>query len=169
MLHHLVPDETAPGSLEPNLRYYEPRTAHGSSLSPAVHAALFARARDFKRALPALRLASVMDLEDLTGSTAGGLHLATMGGLWQALVFGFAGMRASEGVLSLDPHLPPSWPRLELRVRFHGCRVRVHIEPSELEVVAEEPTTVAVGDERRVIGPAGFVFRQGSMSEEAPR
>ena len=47
MLHHLVPEEVVPGSLEPNLRYYEPRTAHGSSLSPAIHAALFARARDF--------------------------------------------------------------------------------------------------------------------------
>ena len=44
MLHHLVPDEVAPGSLGPNLAYYEPRTAHGSSLSPAIHAALLARA-----------------------------------------------------------------------------------------------------------------------------
>ena len=34
MLHHLVPDEMASGSLEPNLEYYEQRTAHGSSLSP---------------------------------------------------------------------------------------------------------------------------------------
>ena len=50
MLHHLVPDEVAPGSLEPNLAFYEPRTAHGSSLSPAIHAALFARANR-----PALR------------------------------------------------------------------------------------------------------------------
>ena len=44
MLHHLVPDEVAPGSLGPNLDFYEPRTAHGSSLSPGVHASLFARA-----------------------------------------------------------------------------------------------------------------------------
>ena len=33
----------APGSLGPNLDFYEPRTAHGSSLSPGIHAALFAR------------------------------------------------------------------------------------------------------------------------------
>ena len=36
LLHHLVPEEVAPGSLEPNLAFYEPRTAHGSSLSPAI-------------------------------------------------------------------------------------------------------------------------------------
>ena len=45
MLHHLVPDEVEPNTLEPNLRFYGPRTAHGSSLSPAIHAALYARAR----------------------------------------------------------------------------------------------------------------------------
>ena len=44
MLHHLVPDEVAPGSLAANLDFYEPRTAHGSSLSPGIHAALLARA-----------------------------------------------------------------------------------------------------------------------------
>ena len=38
MLHHLVPDEVAPGSLRPNLDLYQPRTAHGSSLSPAISA-----------------------------------------------------------------------------------------------------------------------------------
>ena len=43
MLHHLVPDEVAADSLGPNLDFYEPRTAHGSSLSPAVHASLLAR------------------------------------------------------------------------------------------------------------------------------
>jgi trehalose/maltose hydrolase-like predicted phosphorylase len=91
MLHQLLPDEVAPGSVLPNLDYYEPRTAHGSSLSPAIHAGLFARAGRYGAALEALRMAARIDLDDLTGSTAGGLHLATMGGLWQALAFGFAG------------------------------------------------------------------------------
>ena len=44
MLHHLVPEEVAPGSLAANLEFYGPRTAHASSLSPGIHAALFARA-----------------------------------------------------------------------------------------------------------------------------
>ncbi len=48
MLHHLVPDEVAPDSLSANLDFYEPRTAHGSSLSPAVHAALLARDRPIR-------------------------------------------------------------------------------------------------------------------------
>ena len=58
MLHHLLPDEVAPGSLVPNLDFYEPRTAHGSSLSPAIHAALLARAGRYRPALEALRIAA---------------------------------------------------------------------------------------------------------------
>ena len=103
MLHHLLPDEVAPGSLVPNLDFYEPRTAHGSSLSPAIHASLLARAGRYRPALEALRIAARLDLDDLTGSTAGGLHLATMGGLWQALAFGFAGIRPSGGTAAGRP------------------------------------------------------------------
>jgi trehalose/maltose hydrolase-like predicted phosphorylase len=128
MLHHLVPDEVAPGSLLPNLDFYEPRTAHGSSLSPAVHAALLARAGRLREALPALRIAARIDLDDLTGSTASGLHLATMGGLWQALAFGFAGVRPRGGVLVVDPRLPPEWGALELRLRFRGSPLRLRID-----------------------------------------
>jgi trehalose/maltose hydrolase-like predicted phosphorylase/hydroxymethylpyrimidine pyrophosphatase-like HAD family hydrolase len=128
MLHHLVPDEVAPGSLLPNLDYYEPRTAHGSSLSPAIHAALHARAGRFRDALAALAIAAGIDLDDLTGSTASGVHLATMGGLWQALVFGFAGVRPRDGVLVVDPRLPPEWGALELRLRFRGHPLGLRID-----------------------------------------
>ena len=93
MLHHLVPEEVEPGSLQANLSFYEARTAHGSSLSPAIHAALLARAGEPDRALVPFRMAARLDLDDLTGTTSGGLHLATMGGLWQALAYGFCGLR----------------------------------------------------------------------------
>ena len=79
MLHHLVPEEVEPGSLRANLSFYEARTAHGSSLSPAIHAALLARAGEPDRALVPFRIAARLDLDDLTGTTSGGLHLATMG------------------------------------------------------------------------------------------
>jgi trehalose/maltose hydrolase-like predicted phosphorylase len=120
MLHHLLPDEVAADSLVPNLDFYEPRTAHGSSLSPAIHAALFARAGRYRAALEALRIAARIDLDDLTTSTAGGLHLATIGGLWQALAFGFAGVRPRGDGLHVDPRLPTEWNALELRLRFRG-------------------------------------------------
>jgi trehalose/maltose hydrolase-like predicted phosphorylase len=160
MLHHLVPDEVVPGTLEANLRYYEPRTAHGSSLSPSIHASLFARAREFGPALDALDIAARIDLDDLTGTTAEGLHLAAMGGLWQALAHGFAGLRPHDGRLRVDPRLPGSWTGLDLRVRFRGSRVTVRVEHDGLTVAADGPTPVAVDGRPYTAGRRGLRFGQ---------
>jgi trehalose/maltose hydrolase-like predicted phosphorylase len=158
MLYHLVPDEVVRGTLEPNLRFYEPRTAHGSSLSPAIYAALFVRARDYARALEALEIASRIDLEDLTGSSSAGLHLATMGGLWQSLTFGFAGLRASGGRLHLDPRLPTSWSALEVHVRFRNSGVVIRRDRTVMTITAESPIEVVIDDRPYVVGARGLVF-----------
>jgi trehalose/maltose hydrolase-like predicted phosphorylase/phosphoglycolate phosphatase-like HAD superfamily hydrolase len=161
MLHHLVPAEVAPGSLEPNLTYYEPRTAHGSSLSPAVHSALFARAGRLGQAVESLRLACRIDVDDLTGTTAGGVHLATMGGVWQALVFGFGGIRATGSALEIDPRLPDAWDALELSLEYHGRPVRIRIEHDLLTVDADSAVPVSVD------GRSGRRFeRRGDNWEE---
>ena len=168
MLHHMVPDEVAPGSLLPNLQYYEPRTAHGSSLSPGVHAALFARAGLLDAAVKSLHMASRMDLDDLTGTTAGGLHLATMGSVWQALVFGFAGIRPRGEALHIDPALPPPWNGLEVRVRFRGSRVRVNLRFASVRVESDRPLPVVIGErgEPVEVGPSGVHFRLSGESWE---
>jgi len=162
MLHHLIPESVAKGSLVPNLDFYEPRTAHGSSLSPGVHATLLARAGRLAEALETLRMTARLDLDDLTGTTAGGLHLATMGGLWQALVLGFGGVRAGVECLALDPHLPPSWRALEIPLRYHGCQLRLRFEPDSVQLEAERPLKIrlAGGAPRRA--PAGAsCYRRG--------
>jgi trehalose/maltose hydrolase-like predicted phosphorylase len=145
MLHHLVPDEVEPGSLRPNLDFYEPRTAHGSSLSPAIHASLHARAGQFGDALAALQLAARIDLDDLTGTTASGVHLATMGGLWQALAFGFAGVRARGDKLTVEPRLPAEWTALEVRLRFRGSPLRLRIAGRGVELESPDHALKRVG------------------------
>ena len=144
MLHHLVPDEVEPGSLVPNVDFYAPRTAHGSSLSPAIMAALLARAGRSDEALRLLRIALFLDLEDVNGTTAGGLHVATMGGVWQAVLTGFAGVRVRHGVLEIDPALPTAWPRLGVRFRCLGRRVRLDITPDIVDVRVDGPLRVDV-------------------------
>jgi trehalose/maltose hydrolase-like predicted phosphorylase len=144
MLHHLVPDEVEPGSLEPNVDFYAPRTAHGSSLSPAMMAALLARAGRSDEALRLLRIALFLDLDDVNGTTAGGLHLATMGGVWQAILMGFAGVGVRQGVLEVHPALPTAWPRLGLRFRCLGRHVRLDLTPEDVDVRVDGPLPVDV-------------------------
>ena len=159
MLHHLVPDEVAPGSLGPNLAFYLPRTAHGSSLSPSVHAALLARAGEPDRALELFRVAARLDLNDSGGTTAGGLHLANLGGIWQALAFGFLGLRARGDALEVDPRLPDAWQALELTFRFRGHPVGIRAEHDQLMVSCTEPLTVRTAAGRLVrCEPPGRTF-----------
>jgi len=149
MLHYLVPDEVAAGSLEPNLNFYEPRTAHGSTLSPGVHAALLARAGRLEQALELLRLAARIDLDDIGENSGGGLHLAAMGSVWRALAFGFAGLRPIGDALSIDPVLAPGWEALELHVRFRGSRVYLRIGPAVVKASADPPVSVLDADGQR--------------------
>ena len=169
MLHLLVPEETAAGSLAPNLAWYGPRTAHGSSLSPAVHAALLARAGDPNRALELFRLACRLDLDDLTGTSAGGLHVATMGGVWQALATGFLGLRPSLEALALDPRLPAAWQAVELRLRYHGHRLRLRAGHDRLELATDGPVPVRLpGLPGRTVSPPGASWqRSGPVWEES--
>ncbi len=156
MLHHMVPEQVPAGSLAPSLDYYGPRTAHGSSLSPAVHASLLARAGRGAEALGMLRLAARLDLDDVTGTSASGLHLATMGGVWQALAYGFMGMRAEPGCLALDPRLPAEWSALTMRFRMGGTLIEVRADGDGIEVRGDRPVTVRVGDAApTTVGPPG--------------
>jgi trehalose/maltose hydrolase-like predicted phosphorylase len=151
MLHHLVPDEVDPDSLVPNMDYYEPRTSHGSSLSPAIQAALLARAGRLDDAVRWLRMAARMDLDDLTSSTAGGLHMATMGGLWQALAFGFAGVRNHGDRLTVDPRLPSGWDALRLNLRYRDVPFRLHVEHGGVSVDSEALELLRVDDHWEVV------------------
>lgn len=161
MLHHLVPDEVAPGSLAPNLDFYGPRTSHGSSLSPAIHASLLARAGRVNEARDLLHLATRVDLDDLTGTTGGGLHLATMGGVWQALVVGFAGARARGDVLELDPRWPDAWGQVTINFRFRGRRVRIRCRPDWMQVEADRALSIAfAGGHPHVVTSEGRFIRR---------
>jgi trehalose/maltose hydrolase-like predicted phosphorylase len=139
MLHLLVSEEVATGSLAPNLDYYEPRTSHGSTLSPGTHATLFAQAGRPDDGYRLFELAATIDLDDVTHATAGGLHFAAMGTVWQAVALGYAGLRPEGDTLHIEPHLPSHWDALEVRVSFRGVPVRVNIEETAVHVWSKSP------------------------------
>jgi trehalose/maltose hydrolase-like predicted phosphorylase len=163
MLHHLLPEEVAPGSLHVNLDYYEPRTAHGSSLSPGIHAALLARAGRLTDAVDLLRVAARIDLDDVGRTGAGGVHLAAMATVWQAFAFGFTGARPRGDVLLLDPKLPPAWSEIEQRLAFRGAALRVRITHDAVRIRSSAPVEVEVaGRRKRVTDETTFPTESGS-------
>ncbi|MGI8983602.1 MAG: glycosyl hydrolase family 65 protein, partial [Acidimicrobiales bacterium] len=145
MLSVLLPGEVDAGIQGANYRYYEPRTSHGSSLSPAMHALVAARVGDLDDALAYFHLAGGVDLDNRMENTADGVHIATMGGLWQAAVFGFGGVRAEGRAVRIDPRLPAAWESLSFPIRWRGSRIVVHVGADRLELDLDGPAVVAVG------------------------
>jgi trehalose/maltose hydrolase-like predicted phosphorylase len=107
----LLPKEFSGAMAEVNFRHYEPRCAHGSSLSAAMHAQVAARLGDAEMALRYMRETAALDL-DPDPNTAGGVRMAALGGLWQAAILGFAGLDLTGDTLGIEPRLPPQWRAL---------------------------------------------------------
>ncbi|MEH2374602.1 beta-phosphoglucomutase [Nostoc sp.] len=109
-------------ALQTSWDYYAPRTdiTYGSSLGPAVHAIL---ASDLGKSTEAYELfmrALMVDLEDNRGNTSDGIHGASAGGIWQAVIFGFGGIQLTENSPVANPHLPPGWTRLKFKLHWQG-------------------------------------------------
>ncbi len=122
MLLYLLESAYGPEVVRTNWDYYTPRTDHtyGSSLGPAIQAALAARYGDADGAYEHFMRAARTDLEDARGNAADGIHAAAAGGIWQAVVFGFAGIRLTEQGPVAHPHLPAHWKRVAFRLRYRG-------------------------------------------------
>ncbi|MCL5447370.1 MAG: hypothetical protein M1350_08245 [Actinobacteria bacterium] len=162
MAYMLVPDELPAGTLETNLNFYLGKTAHGSSLSPGVHAGLLARAGRLDEAVEMLEVACAIDVDDLTGTAGGGIHLANFGAIWQAMVTGFAGIRVSrpdDTALHLDPHIPDSWEELKVRLLWHGNPLEIRCRPGEVEVMCDKPISAQIaGMPSTLILPPGKIL-----------
>ncbi len=126
LLLQLLGDRFPPEVHEANFRYYEPRTAHGSSLSPPIHALAAARLGDFATADRYLRQTAAIDLLD--GNAAGGIHIGALGGLWQAVVFGYGGLGLGPDGPTLSPRLPGWLRRLSFPFTWREHRYRAHID-----------------------------------------
>ena len=154
---------------EANFRYYEPRTAHGSSLSPALYALVAARLGHGGLAQAYFRQAAEIDLANNMGNAAGGVHMGALGGLWQAAVFGAAGLRAREDGIALDPHLLPGWVEMAFPAQWRGrlLHLRLQADPRRIEVAVKQgdelTITVLGGPACRVRSGQRFVL-QGDES-----
>ncbi|MGH1504959.1 MAG: glycoside hydrolase family 65 protein [Acidimicrobiales bacterium] len=147
-----------------NFEYYDPITTGDSSLSSCVQATVAAEVGHDDLALRYFHQALYLDLLDTHGNTSDGVHVANAGGVWTALVHGFAGMRDTGAALRFDPRLPESWAGLRLRLVRTGATAEVEVDPDGYTVrviegaalpvvIDDEIVTIEAGDEVRVAAP----------------
>jgi len=156
-----------PEVLRANYDYYEPRTEHGSSLSPSVHAIIARRAGLHEEAERYFHEAATIDLYSKSrkvvsgGSFLGGIHTAACGGVWMAIVQGFAGFRVRSGGIELDPEIPERWGTLRFSVTYRGNALRVRIDRRAAAVTSADtnpaPVRVRLAGREQVVSPGGTI------------
>ncbi len=117
---------------EPRVRqatfdYYEPRSTHLHSTSPALHALLAAKLGRARLARHYLQRALRVDWLGEEGEQEQGLHAGAQAGLWFALAEGMAGLSLRSGAPRLSPNLPSGWSALRFSLRWRGARLRIEL------------------------------------------
>jgi trehalose/maltose hydrolase-like predicted phosphorylase len=132
--------------------YYEPLTTHDSSLSGSIFGIMAAELGNIEKAYRYYTETATMDLENKHGNTQTGIHTANMAGAWQGIVFGFAGMRAKEG-LSFNPTIPKQWRSYTFKVRYRGSLLSVRVTPggASFKLLAGEPIEIRVNNQIRKV------------------
>ncbi|MGZ4430160.1 MAG: glycosyl hydrolase family 65 protein [Gaiellales bacterium] len=148
MLMALLSDEYTLEQQLAHFNLYEPLTLHLSSLSEAVHSLVARRIGLDEKADDYLARAIRIDLEDSRGNRPEGIHMATQGGIWQAVVLGCGGIAAGEERLEVAPRLPSGWDRLRFRVEYRGGQLTVTVTPDQMvvEATSDRPVPIRVAD-----------------------
>jgi beta-phosphoglucomutase family hydrolase len=134
-----------------SVAYYDARSSHGSTLSRVVHAWVLARS-DRARSTRYFAEALQSDVSDIQqGTTAEGVHLGAMAGTVDLLQRVSTGIEITGDVLRFNPRLPEGLARLDMRIRYRGHSLDLHLKRETLTVRGRErgiaPIRLGVGNE----------------------
>ena len=138
--------------------YYDRLTTGDSTLSAVVQSIMAAELGYRDKAAHFFHTGLFVDLANLHGNTQDGVHIASCGGVWTALTFGFGGLRDYYGQFSINPRLPEDWDYLEYTITLHGVRILVKVQPDGVEL------KVAEGDHG--VGPIWVMGENVIVGEE---
>ena len=144
-----------------NFDYYDAITTGDSSLSACVQAVMAAEVGHVDLARQYFDESLYLDIADTHGNTVDGVHIANVGGVWAALVHGFAGVRDTGGHVRVAPRLPAGWTSMRFRLHRRGSDIAIALDADGATVTVESGgpvpilagdtvTNVAAGESRRV-------------------
>lgn len=141
-----------------NFVYYDRLTTRDSSLSCAIESIIAAEVGEMDKAFNYSINAGLMDLANVAGNVQDGCHIASMGGFWMTLIYGFAGMRDVGGNISFAPKVPERLGGLRFALQIRGQRLEVDLTPAS--------ATYAIrGEEAQIIAHEGELLE---LQPDAP-
>jgi hypothetical glycosyl hydrolase len=127
-----------------NWEYYEKRTIHDSSLSAAVHSIIANDFNHVEHAYEFFRKAAEIDLGQNLISSNDGIHSASLGGIWLAVVMGFGGIINDNGVLNINPKLPKAWHELSFSMYWKSDKLNFSITENTVKITTDSEGAVDI-------------------------
>jgi trehalose/maltose hydrolase-like predicted phosphorylase len=158
MLFYLLSDDFSQETKRLNWDYYEPRTLHDSSLSSSIHAIVAVDIDEVEKGYEYFEKSIRIDLGENLKSSWDGLHAASLGGNWQAVVNGFGGVRiTNKGNLRINPHLPKKWKNLKFKITWRGKEYNIEITKNKITLKPlssiSQPLLVEIYDKEYLLHP----------------
>lgn len=138
MLLNLFPDLFEAETVKRNVLFYESRTLHDSSLSYCAHAQACANIGAVDMSMAFFEKALEVDLVDNPYDSTDGLHSASLGGIWNCIIQGYAGLSHNMESIEFNPHLPEKWSSIQFYIKVKSDYVKVTV--SNDKVVLEPET-----------------------------
>jgi alpha,alpha-trehalose phosphorylase len=132
--------------------FYDPLTTGDSSLSSSMEAIIAAQTGNIEKAIQYGMAALLMDLADVGGNVNDGCHIASMGGTWMMLTYGFGGMCDNDGILSFAPRRAPEDNAiLRFPLTYRGRVLEVEIGVQTVEYTLRQGESLVIRHEAEEI------------------
>ncbi len=131
---YLLPDLFSLDMKKLNYEFYINRTLHKSSLSVSIHSIVACECGDLYRAHNLFNVSLKADISDYYGNTQEGIHAASLGGTWQAILFGFAGISIKRDMLYIIPKIPESWNKITFCLKWRGDLLKIEMTNQTVKI-----------------------------------
>lgn len=127
-----------------NFDYYDPLTTGDSSLSACIQSIVASEVGELEAATTYAFRAILMDLENLSENSQDGCHIASMGGSWMTIVYGFGGLRDYDGQISFNPKLPKWLKRLQFSLTVREQLLAIDLQHESVTYLLREGIELAI-------------------------
>ena len=134
-----------------NFEYYDRVTTRDSSLSSSIESIIAAEVGEGEKAVQYSIDAGLMDLADVAGNVKDGCHIASMGGFWMTLIYGFAGMRDNQGEIHFTPRVPEQLGSLQFPLEIRGQRLEVALTTTSATYIVRGEESLTIHHENELI------------------
>lgn len=135
--------------MKANYDYYEPRTEHGSSLSPSAYCIVAAKIGYVEKAFDYFKTSIGIDVFNTNkavsgGTFIGGIHTASSGAAWLMMVKGFAGLEIEDEKIILKPVMPDTWKKVSFKIVYMSKILSIDYDSNNITIVSDSDEFINV-------------------------